>query len=1197
MAREWTQDQKSAIETFGSDILVSAGAGSGKTAVLTERIIRRLTDEKNPAEITRMLVVTFTKAAASELKERIAAAIEDKLAENQKNKRLARQLLSLDRAKICTIHSFCLDVLKEYADSSVLPSDFRIADETEIALLRKSLMNNLLDELYSGLSDRVTIPDFENFADMFVGAKSDSELADVFLGIEESLSSFPEYIEFIRLSAERLSDCSEDFIKTPYAEEILSHVTAKFQRYRDIFEGSLSEITSDEKLNKAYYTSFTNDIDFIDRVIATANGDIFENISKEFADFAPVRLGAVKKSDISPELTYAKDMREEFHKTRKTFEAKYFSLTSDGLKANRLRTADALMKLYELLRGFCERFAEEKRNRSIVDYGDLERLTYELLAANGAPTETALAVRDRFDEIYIDEYQDVNAIQDALFAAVSKGNNRFMVGDIKQSIYSFRGSAPQIFADYRRRFTSTDNDEGKAIFLSANFRCDENIIILTNIVSLCLFTSGRGDVDFRQEDMLVHKKIDNENGEPVRILLIDGSEENTGDNISTREAAYIAKEAARLIKEGKKNDGSPIRPSDIAVLMRSTKAHANTISDEFDRVGIPYYNSVTGEFFENAEVLLALCLLNIIDNPTRDIYLAGALRSPVFAFSLSELIEIRKFSAEGCLYEALIKFSEANNSLKVKNFVERLELWRQKAAGMRIDRLLWYIYSDTDLLALVYDKENATRRANLMLLYEYARRFESSSFKGLYNFIRYINDILEQKEKLETAKVFGESGDTVKLMSIHQSKGLEFPVCFICGTGKKFNDSDSRRSVVMDRELGISLKLSDETGFARYDTIIRQAILKRISDNQLEEEMRILYVAMTRARERLYITALSKDPARLLDSAYSDSLHLSKDLVMKNGGYMKWILTAIEHYKLLNKDAALPCTIEIIKEEDDSVKDNIIPAAETPDAENTLEEATDYSILVKERFDFSYPTPAASRLPAKLSVSKLYPDILDTEYSASLKESTPPYRFDEKRPLFLENTTSDLQATGAERGTATHVFMQFCNFSEFSPDESEEIIKEKIKEEALRLTSRKFITARGAELVNVSQVSRFFKSEIFREIKASSNIWREKRFNVRLPAANFTSDTNLAQSLSKETILVQGVIDCFYENSDGTLTLLDYKTDYIPRELSEAEAAKLLLERHSLQLNYYRQALEKISMQRVARCVIYSFGGGFEIDL
>ena len=1190
MARNWTKAQLSAIEASGRELLVSAGAGSGKTAVLTERIIRRLTDPESPAEITRMLVVTFTHAAADELKERISSALTQALAKQPHDRRLARQLLSLDRAKISTIHSFCLDILRENVGGNGPSTGFRIADIAEMTLLRKSIMNELIDDYYSGGVDAFPIDDFGAFADTFVGTKSDDALADIFLGIEDDLSSFTEHIEFIKKFAAELTSDEEDFGKTRCGKEILGLIGGRLGVYRDVFAQILSELLSDEKLTKVYYPAFSDDIDFIDRVVfACEQGDYFA-ASELFSGFEPTRLGSARGVALSPEIEYAKAVRDDFKKDVKKLGGEYFSLTREQLAGNCRDTADALNKLYTLLSAFLERFEAEKHRRSLVDFGDLERLAYNtLVGSDGTPTDAARAVAERYDEIYIDEYQDVNALQDAIFAAVSNGRNRFMVGDIKQSIYAFRGAEPMIFADYRRRFGTLDDgrDNGAAIFLSNNFRCDKRVIDFTNIVSGCLFTSGRGDIPFTKDDLLIHSKVDTEQGEPVHVVLVDGSDEEDDSDVSLREAEYIAGEISRLLKEGKKNNGEPIRPSDIAILMRSEKAHSAALAAAFDACGIPYHNSGNGDFFENAEILLALCILNIIDNPTRDIYLAGALRSPVFGFTLDDLVNIRKISSDGCLYDALRLYCGKEDFPKGREFLNKFARWRERAEGMPVDRLLWYIYTDTDLLALVYDKENAARRANLMLLYEYARRFEASSFKGLYNFIRYINDVLEEKAQLKNAQIQGEASDTVKLMTIHHSKGLEFPVCFVCGTGKKFNEMDLKSNIIIERSLGISLKLSDSTGFARYDTPIRRALISRLSDSMLEEEMRVLYVAMTRARERLYITALVKNPEQMLETAELSADRLSRYVVMKNGGYMRWILMALLHHERTHSgelpyviETVLPCSETV----DISPLEAVLPSIPAPTDE--------LAALVRERFDFVYPHAAASKLPAKLSVSKLVPTLLD-EDAAELDEPTVPYSFEGKRPLFLDSYAAPT-ATGAERGTATHLFMQFCDFSRFYNTDD---IAQTVEDEAARLAERRFITKRMASLVNVRQLARFFAGDTFAEICASPRVIREHRFNVKLPASEFTQDASLAAALDGETVLVQGVIDCFYENPDGTLTLIDYKTDHISPELDRDGAVQLLLERHRLQLMYYKSACEKITAKRVSRVAIYSFALGETVEV
>ncbi len=1201
MPRDWTPGQQKAINTRGCDLLVSAGAGSGKTAVLTERIIQRLTSETDPADITGMLVVTFTKAAAGELKERIGAAISEALAKQPKNKRLARQLTALDRAKISTIHSFCLDILKENPSASGLPQSFRIADSAEITLLRKSIMNELIEDLYETPDKDCPIRNFADFADNFVGTKNDDSLCDIFLGIENKLSSFTEHIDFIASSAKLITDSAEDFSASPFAAEIFDLIKGKFTLYRDALNAAMPDVLDSEKCKKAYAEAFTSDIDYCTKVIEAADAADYIGLTSAANAYTSVPIGRLQDKDLTPAIIRAKDARKAFGDERKKLCAKFFSLDGAKLSENCIKTADMLMKLHTLLAQFLRRFNAEKLARGILDFGDLERMAYKLLVSDGKPTDIAKAIAERFDEIYIDEYQDVNSVQDAVFSAVSKGNNRFMVGDIKQSIYSFRGAEPHIFNNYRNSFGASEGGEntGTAVFLSDNFRCDDTVIRLTNIVSECLFTGGRGDIPFLSEDKLIHSKKDTESGENCKLVLISGKaekpsseDEDDGEavegDISATEARYIATEVKKLLKHGKKNNGEPIRPGDIAILMRSVKAASKALEDAFAENGIPFHNGESMGFFENAEVLLALCILNVIDNPTRDIYLAGALRSPVFGFSLDDLILIRRHSPEGSLYGALKAYAADKEDKKCIAFLETLEKWRDFSVGQPVDRLLWYIYGETDLPALVYDRENEVRRANLMLLYEYARIFEASSFKGLYNFIRYVSDIIEEKAQLEAASVSSEDSDSVKLMTIHHSKGLEFPVCFIAGTGKRFNTMDLRENIIIERSLGIALKLSDTTGFARYDTPVRQALIKRLEDSLLEEEMRVLYVAMTRARERLYVTAEVEDPEKFRDACLADAEKLSRYTVMRNGGYMKWILTALEHYGLRDEPEP-PATVECIS--------FVGGADETVDEEAEVCKATsasdDLLSLVRERFDFKYPKSSAARLPAKLSVSKLVPNLLDDD-TAELPEPKQTYSFSDKKPKFLDGA-ADTASTGAERGTATHLFMQFCDFGRFADFNDD--IAETVKDEAARLASRHFVTRRMSELISIDQLTTFFEGETFAAICAAKKVWREHRFNVKLPASDFTEDPSLAKELASEKVLVQGVIDCFFENSDGTLTLIDYKTDYVPSSLSDTDADNMLLERHRMQLLYYKAALEKISARKVSRVAIYSFTLGREITV
>ncbi|MDY4434421.1 MAG: helicase-exonuclease AddAB subunit AddA [Candidatus Flemingibacterium sp.] len=1222
--RIWTKAQSEAISDRGHDLLVSAGAGSGKTAVLTERIIRRLTDRDNPLDITRMLIVTFTKAAASELKERISSALSDAAAENPSDRRLTRQLFALERAQICTIHSFCLDLLRENFSNVGLRADFRIADDAEIKLLESGLMNELIEDCYSGnIENGYEIADFEDLADSLTGTKGDKGLADIFLSIKHDLESYAEGTDFILNFASELEDDStRDFAFSRCGREILNLTENTLSVYRDLFADAAEEVSGDEKLAKALKPAFEADVEFIDRVSVLSSTDDFQGLCEWFDGYSPVRFGVARGVALSPEVEAAKKARDEFKKERQRLADKFFSLGEEEVKKTQTDTAKVLRQIHTLLSLFEKRFDEEKRRRGIVDFADLERLASKLLIKDGQPTAAALTISGRYDEIYIDEYQDVNSLQDAIFRSIS-GNNRFMVGDVKQSIYAFRGADPSIFESYRSGFSRTAEgaENGRTIFLSDNFRCDEPVIRFTNLVSSRLFTNGTGALPYYPDDDLVHSKKGEETGEPVKIALI--SSETEDEDISEREAEYVAGEIKRLVGSAKKDDGSPITYSDIAILMRSARAQSDVFSTVFKRHGIPLFNSTEGDLFENPEVLLALCLLNVIDNPSRDIYLAGLLKSPVFGFTLDELIRIRRHSSDGSLYDALRAYTDDTGFIKGSSFLEKLSLWRHKAGTLPVDRLVWYLYRDTDLPALVQTDPGQTklRLANLTMFYEYARSFEKSSSHGLYNFIRYINDIIENKARLSVPSASSAGTGAVRLMTIHQSKGLEFPVVFLCGTGKKFNENDLRQSIVSDRGLGIALKLSDSTGFARYDTPVRQAIAKRLGDSQLEEEMRVLYVALTRARERLYVTGTASEKA--LDEADSDSVRLSKGTVMKNGGYLRWILLAAANYERFSHPDSLPYRIEIVSPQGDNVAEEAEDIVQDTDTRTEkAPEITDaeYDRMLCERFDYTYPHMAAARLPAKLSVSELFPELLD-EDAATLDEgifsgTLEPHRVDHpspapddsakpddtrksafrRAPLFLSDKAAT-ESTAAERGTATHLFMQFCDYSRFRPGDDLDKTLDIVQDECARLGENRFITPRIASLVDTRRAALFFTGKLFAEISSSPMVRRETRFNVKLPAADFTSSEELKKALEGETILVQGVMDCFYENKDGSLTIVDYKTDFIPKGMSREDAERMLVGRHRLQLTYYRSALEKISGRKVERVVIYSFGLGREVEV
>lgn len=1201
MEKKWTAAQTAAITAKNRTLLVSAAAGSGKTATLTERIIRAVTDESNPADISRMLIVTFTKAAAAELKERISAALSEALAKNPSNKNILRQFMLLPSAKISTIHSFCLDIIRANYQALGLSPSFRVSDEAEATLMSKETMDELVNYCYDSTKSKIAggAASFPYFVDQLIGAKDDDRLSDILLDIYKKLSSYPDSAAMLLDHAKQLEEeATLDFFETSHGKATKRLIQKELDHFKASYEHACTLLAAHEHAKSSYLPSFEHDLAYI-KHIKSAMAEGYEKIAELFSDYEPKRPGGLKTEFKTDETEWAKEMRDSFKKFVKEHREISFSLSGSEISEVALKTAHFCRMLHSLLSEYESLLKEKKVLYGVCDFSDLEHYALKLLYENGSPTPLALSTAQNYDEIYIDEYQDINSVQDMIFRSISRKHNRFMVGDIKQSIYAFRGANPDIFAHMRAEYPpldkAGDDDDSAAIFMSSNFRCDRPVVDFVNTVFDCLFPLGSTQLGYRSDDSLLFAKTAEAAVNDVNVVIIDGEKNDDGE-VNISEPDYVAVEISRLIAHEKKNDGTPVRPGDITILLRSVNNVSALYEQALKKRGIPYYSEVPTDFFENAEVLLIMSLLNCIDNPRRDIYLAGVMCSPLYGFSLDELIEIRKAAAPDItLYDALLSYCGQYDYLKGRLFLDALDKYRVLSQGMPVDKLLWKLYRETSALSLVRGTKKDTRdirvrRANLMLLYDYARKFESGSFKGLYNFIRYVNGIVDEGKKIASAKSSGESDDTVKIMSIHKSKGLEFPVCFLCDTMRKHSSNDKRSNLLFDVELGAAVRLRDETGLARCDTPHRRAVSGKISERQTEEELRVLYVALTRARERLYVTASGKSE-KLLKDACGRALALTGFAVCDTNNYMEWILTA------LNKNPCPSCRISVVKEPTAADLPDNAPNADncifdTADADNTTDEEQIYNTLVK-RFSFEYPYSHISRIPAKLSVSKLYPGVLDESDTdePALDVATPPTlpELPDKNavPAFMGNVKT---GTGADSGTATHLFMQFCDLNKLTPEGT--------KAELERLIVRGYIPKEAAELVNIGHIQTFAKSGLLARMRSCERIFRELRFNIKLPAPMFTGDPELASKLAGEELLVQGVIDCIFEEG-GEIVLVDYKTDTLTEyELSHPEAAgKKLISKHSQQLCYYAAACERILGRKPGHIYIYSLPLGREIEI
>lgn len=1206
MSYNWTVAQRAAIETFGRDVLVSAAAGSGKTAALTERIILALTRPDDPVDITRILAVTFTRASAAELRRRISKAISERISNDPANRHLIRQLMLLGSAKICTIDSFCSDVVKSNFQKLSIPAGFRIPDDTELQLLKKSVMDEVIDRAFDS-GDRA----FAALADSLTSNKDDEALWQTLLAIYDRLLGLPEGVEYLKNSAEFLVDESDrNYLSDTRAGQKCAEVlTEQLTYYIKLFEIATEELREDPVTLKKYYPFFLADLEYC-RTLLSAIRQHDYNAARTAAESLPKKNLVGLPADSKTERTELWRLtRGELREGMKKIYSEHFSLSTDELKNCFIRTGELCGALYNIMSQFENKLTQEKSNRSICDFDDIRRHAYSLLVdEQGQPTSVAREYADRFDLIFIDEYQDVTEVQDLIFRAVSNGHNRFMVGDIKQSIYSFRGAEPSLFSGYRAVFPpyyAAPDEGGVTVFMSENFRCDPTVINFVNPICSRMFRACGDSVGYvSQDDLVFAKPVEKDYIPPkANVTVITGNDpslapveeggDESEDSPDAPEFQFIAAEISRLLKDAKLPDGKPIKPGHIAVLCRSHTT-CSAVDIALRRLSIPTNSDSTKGYYTRPEVSLVISLLTVIDNPQKDIPLAAVLRSPLFGFTMDDLSLVRRNTPRALsLYDAIVTACDKEDELsaKCRAFVDKLESYRHMARALPADRLVRGIYRDASILSLASDE---SCRADLMRLYDHARRFEGGSFHGLYNFIKYINRSIEEGNNGDSAPA-EPTENAVNILTFHHSKGLEFPICFVCGCGKYFTFKDAKRDLIFSRKLGLGARIKDDTGLAKLNTPLRHATVLECKRNQLEEEMRLLYVAMTRARQRLYITAqcLKGLDGRLERARRARNFNASYP-ILNASCYLDWILPAISESP--SDDA--PYTFNILYR-------NALPAPLTFDGSTALQAAApaseqldpdQFAAELESRFAFVYPYEHLTKLPAKLSVSRLYPGMLDEQENAPEAPDdmnvTPPPSLCSMTfaPEFLSGTGKE-RITSVDKGISTHVFLQFCDFKKCKSTG--------VDAELERLTERGFIPRRMAELVNKKQLRAFFESDFFASLNTASDVHREQRFNIMLPASSFSEHPETITILDGEQLLVQGVIDLFFTDSEGRLVLCDYKTDYLtPAELADPSLAReKLSQRHSTQLSYYAAALHRICGRRPDRVVIYSLPLGRELEI
>ena len=1184
-----TTEQLAAMRLRGNSLLVSAGAGSGKTWVLTKRLMEFIDpghDGGKAADITDFLVITFTRAAAGELKTRIAEAISKAVAEesarpNPDRKRLAHLRLQsalAGKAHISTIHSFCSDIIREFGTEAGIRADFRVIEDERAEAIKETALNRVLEQHYASPE---SWPGFIELSDKLCRGRDDRLLADMVRNIYEKLQSqaYPEV--WAATQKKILEQEYDDLAQSPWGKEILTHARAKASFWKRKMDRAVQELIQENgKTMEKYLDNFSAvsaGLGMLCSAMDFENGGSWEKC-RMAANIEFPRLNAPRNPD-DPD--FKERMKRIWDNCKKACAkiGEDFAQEQERMLADIRATVPALEALTDAALDFGKEYEREKQRNALLDYSDLEHIAAQILTdEDGRPTETALTVSARFTEIMVDEYQDVSRVQNAIFSAVSrKEDNLFLVGDIKQSIYRFRLADPEIFKKRYESFADWQDREAngsKRISLRDNFRSGKKVILAINSIFGKCMSAQLGDIDYSSEDQqlkaLDEKASDGER--PELVLIQPPPAEEVPEDLSRDidyEAEWVAGEIHRMLDCGTVSGSGEeglrrIEPSDIAILLRSCKSSEPVFRRALEKQGISVRSEASEDYMSEPVTAFLVNMLSVIDNPHKDVPLLAVLRSPAFSFSADELAAARAFNKKEDLFAAIS--GAARTDEKCRDFLEKLKELRDLAPAVSVSELVWKIICDHDLIAVASAmKDGMQQRDRLLGFIESAAAFEESGYIGLHAFIGW----LERQTK--NGKATG-TGNGTSVMSVHKSKGLEFPVVFLCGTGKRFNREDTRGRVLFDPDLGLGSDRIDPERKLRCKTAAKSAIAAKIARENLSEEMRLLYVALTRAKERLIITGAVKDADAFTDRIRED---LSGDLpdpelLASCTSQLEWVTAASIADEGLTFDRKVICL---------GAHANEAEEGETALPETDAEQVGRLEKMLRENLSFRYPYPEAADLPSKLTATELKGNRIADEEAKPLQLQAEDLTAGFPLPNFGR---ADMPLSAAEKGTATHLFLQHMDPEKANDGES-------VRQEIERLRREGFLTERQAGTIDPAPVLRLFGSETgLRMVKAwhRGRLRREFRFSLLIDAADFLS------SDSKDQILLQGVVDCFFEEDDG-IVIVDYKTDRVREEKAILDRA----EYYRGQLEAYAHALSRICGKRVKERILFFLAPGKEVKL
>lgn len=1162
MAEKLTPQQKMAVENRGGKLLVSAAAGSGKTKVLVDRLLSYILDPCDPANIDDFLMITYTKAAASELRGKIASKLSEKIAEDPGNLHLQRQLQRLYLTKISTVHSFCSDILREYAYQLDLSGDFRVGDENECVQLRMKALDQVLEEAYETASDD---PDFTAFVDTQGLGRSDALVPEIIQKVYDAARCHLDHqawlSECVRAAeAEAVTDASETVWGRYLMEDLFSYLDMHIAS----MENCAGKIDAINGLSKAAQNLW----DTVHQLRALRGSKAWDEVvSRKNIDYG--RLTFPKKAD-DPALTepvkaVRKACREGLDK-----KLKCFADPSARVLEDLARSAAAARGLVSLVRKFDKAYDELKRGHHVLDFGDLEHKTLDLLLGKHrtAPTTAANEIASRFREIMVDEYQDSNAVQDAIFDALSrKRHDLFMVGDIKQSIYQFRLADPGIFLAKYDAYADAETaqpGQGRKVLLSSNFRSSGGVIAGVNDVFYDCMSRKVGGLKYTQAEALkegiAHIALD----EPdVELHAIDVQEDTYAE-----EAAFVAQRIACLtdghhfVRDG--DSPRPIRAEDVVILLRSPGSVGQRYVDALQARGIRCNSGAGSDLLQTRHIAALRSLLQIISNPRQDIPLVAALASPVFGFTAEDLAQLRSQNRKGYIYDSLCTWDDP----KGKMFLAILQKLRKEARLCGLAELLERIFEWTDMesvFAAMPDGE--TRRNDLRAFYMLASQYEANGPKDLEQFLTHL-DAMEQKGLLTGQEASGTG--CVTIMSIHKSKGLEFPVVFLCGLSRRFNRESLNDQVLCQQDLGLGLCCVDNERRVRYSAISKRAIAAKMAADSLSEEMRVLYVALTRARDRLIMTYASDSLGSDLQSLTSKMELCPVELITSGVSCPgQWVLMSALRRTEAGALFALADRPEKTRTSDapwliTAGKAPNIISAQTVQDDDISPLPDEMLQKLREGLAFAYPHAAATCAPSKQTATQRKGRFRDQEAAEYAQEEKLVQR------TWRKASFGKQELTATQYGTAVHTAMQHIRYAACSDTES-------IRQELVRLTQEGFLTEQQAATIHVKSLAAFFDSPIGKRLRSAENVLREFKFSILDEAVGYQED------LHGEYVLLQGVVDCAMVEADG-IVLIDFKTDRVTEETLDRKAAE-----YAPQVHAYAQALSRIYEMPVKEKYLYFF--------